>query len=200
MVSAVSGSVDRMLTLDQPSAMINAALMHSIHLVTLITRYLSVALPFVPATVVPHVGRPVMKPNVPFVGTTRFRDRHMLWMSSRPAAASARFRTKHRHFLTSFGLFAHSIAYLAHTQGVPNIGLFDGAISPSEVLRLLHEISISPGLGHFSHEPGSVNTSPHLLFGLDVNKVVEAVLQGEEARCGGLEGEELSEGWDLVHA
>ncbi|WVQ83499.1 hypothetical protein IAT38_005640 [Cryptococcus sp. DSM 104549] len=75
-----------------PSANINAAISHTVHLLSLITRYLSITLPFAPTSPppleLPHVGRPVMKATLPFVSTTRWRDKHVLWMSSTASLAS----------------------------------------------------------------------------------------------------------------
>lgn len=156
--------------------------MHTIHLVSLVTRYLSVALPFYIPTL--HVGRPVIKPNLPLVGTTRFRDKNVLWMSSKSKTS----RNKYKQFLTSFGLLAHSVAYLAYTQGVSDIGLSNDAINPGAILLLLYELADSPGLGSYTHEPGGGAIGRHLLFGLDVNKVVASILPDEDG----------SEEWDLV--
>lgn len=186
--------------------MINAAVMHTVHLLSLVTRYLSVALPFIPTTIPTHVGRPTMKANLPFVGTTRFRDKSTLWMASAISKGdTARSRAKHRQFLTSFGLLAHSVAYLAYTQGVTRVGIPRDSSSGSEdvipaasVLALLDALTRSPTLGEFSHEPGGIRSSRHLLFGLDVIKVVSSILQAEEARWGVLGGEDLSEGWDML--
>lgn len=240
------------LTPDYTSLNINAALVHTIHLLSLMTRYLSIALPFTPTppTELPHVGRPIMVPNLPFLGTTKWRDKsYVLWMSStasvagkafsakdkykdnpagRQAAIStvvAKSSTKHRLTLTAFGLLAHSVAYLAFTQGVPGVGIREngGASRDSEeddepplplptasgvlvpatsVLELLALIAESPNLGIRAHEPGTSEVLKHLGFGLDVSKVVAAVLAAENARWGARasndDHEELSEGWDLL--
>nr|XP_031859084.1 uncharacterized protein CI109_005434 [Kwoniella shandongensis]KAA5526156.1 hypothetical protein CI109_005434 [Kwoniella shandongensis] len=131
-----------------PSASINGAISHTIHLLSLITSYLSITLPFVPTPPpplsLPHVGRTLVKANTPFLGTTKWRDKHVLWMSStasiptkirgrdysskvtQPAAAAniiTKSMTKHRQFLTSFALLSFSVAYLAWSQGVPGIGI-----------------------------------------------------------------------------
>ncbi|WVR04099.1 hypothetical protein IAU60_001098 [Kwoniella sp. DSM 27419] len=135
-----------------PSANINAGLTHTVHLLSLITSYLAISLPFVPTPPPPlekaHIGRPIMRANLPFVGTTKWRDKHVLWMSStasvsskmksRMSLSSSRILTrpnvsaiivkstyKHRQFLTSFALLAFSIAYLAWSQNVPGIGIRD---------------------------------------------------------------------------
>ncbi|WRT65389.1 uncharacterized protein IL334_002332 [Kwoniella shivajii] len=135
------------------STHINAALLHSIHLLALITAYLSVTLPFTPTSPPPyesrHIGRQVMKANTPFVSTTKWRDKNVLWMSSTASIASkiksrkslsasklfsqpnisaiiAKSMTKHRQFLTSFAVLSFSVAYLAWSQGVPGIGIREG--------------------------------------------------------------------------
>ncbi|CAK9786681.1 hypothetical protein CC85DRAFT_286829 [Cutaneotrichosporon oleaginosum] len=213
-----------------PSATINAALVHTVHLVSLLMSYLSLALPFEPAWPSgTHIGRPVMGPNVPLLATKKFRDRkHVLWMSSTApalarsrkggfsvlrgsalAAVLARSASKHRSTLTAFALLAHSVAYLAYTQGVGGIGIADASeedvaegvlVSATNVLELIALTAESSDLGVRAHEPGTTQTMRHIGFGLDVNKVVESVLAAERARWGGSdEGqEELSEGWDML--
>ncbi|WVQ63044.1 uncharacterized protein L199_001195 [Kwoniella botswanensis] len=120
---------------------------------SLITSYLSITLPFTPTPPPPfesrHIGRPTMKANTPFVGTTKWRDKNVLWMSSTASIASklksrsslsaskvfaqpnisgiiAKSMNKHRQFLTSFALFSFSVAYMAWSQGVQGIGIPDG--------------------------------------------------------------------------
>ncbi|WVQ94346.1 hypothetical protein IAU59_001425 [Kwoniella sp. CBS 9459] len=313
-----------------PSASVNAALSHTIHLLSLLTTYLSIALPFIPTPPPPlekrHIGRPIVKANTPFVGTTKWRDRHVLWMSSTASIASKikstgsggagvnslesysrrsgkpdqgstamamamatstlfsmttnmsssklftaqpsisavieKSMNKHRQFLTSFALLSFSVAYLAWSQGVTSVGIVDRGvdeprnknrdkdkdkdkyeedsdddtpiirprppsrsksrqslsstptqvqaepsdmISATSILELIAALSVSPGLGKKTHEPGTSHVLQHLGFGLDVAKVVQSVLSAEEGRWGGKEdengsGEELSEGWDLLDA
>ncbi|KAK4690051.1 hypothetical protein P7C73_g73, partial [Tremellales sp. Uapishka_1] len=209
-----------------PSTSINGALLHTTHLLSLITTYLSITLPFIPVPPPPlelaHVGRPLMRANIPFLGTTRWRDKPVLWMSS---TASVKKRTptpksisKHRQFLTAFALLSHSVAYLAWSQGVPGIGIREGEVQDSDdeqdgsrpnsrmqrsaviisatsILQLLHALGDSPSLGQRTHEPGT-EVLLHLGFGLDVAKVVETVLAAEQSRWGLGVGEQ--EGWDLV--
>ncbi|WVW79679.1 hypothetical protein I302_101648 [Kwoniella bestiolae CBS 10118] len=142
-----------------PSTHVNAALFHTIHLLALITSYLSINLPFSPTPPPPlesrHVGRPSMKANTPFVGTTKWRDKNVLWMSSTASVASklktrsslsaskifaqpnisaiiAKSTNKHRQFLTSFALLSFSVAYLAWSQGVQGIGIRDGQDYPDD--------------------------------------------------------------------
>lgn len=189
---------------------INAALAHTVHLLSLITRYLSIALPFQPYQAVPHIGRPRMKANSPFVSTTRFQDEPVLWMSStaRPDTADKpKSQIKQRRFLTALGLLAHSIGYLAHTQGVVGVGIPDDRqpLPPLPVWSLLQMIDAmaqSTQLGTFSHDPGGSRTSPHLLYGLDVAKVVGAIVRAEERRWGvhRLDASDLSDGWDLMES
>ncbi|BEI80166.1 hypothetical protein CcaverHIS002_0106950 [Cutaneotrichosporon cavernicola] len=213
-----------------PSATINAALVHTIHLLSLLTSYLSLTLPFEPIWPFGvHIGRPVMAPNVPLLATKKFREKkHVLWMSSTApalarsrkggftvlkgsalAAVLARSGSKHRSTLTAFALLAHSIAYLAYTQGVGGIGIADASeddvtegvlVSATDVLELIALTAESSDLGVRAHEPGTTQTMRHLGFGLDVNKVVESVLAAERARWGGVPDgtEELSEGWDML--
>lgn len=220
----------RLLTAVHPSAATNAALVHTIHLLSLLTSYLSLALPFEPLWPSgTHIGRPVMGPNVPLLATKKFREKkHILWMSSTApalarsrkggfavlkgsalAAVLARSWAKHRGTLTAFALLAHSIAYLAYTQGVGGIGIADASeedvaegvlVSATNVLELIALTAESSDLGVRAHEPGTTQTMRHLGFGLDVNKVVESVLVAERARWGGAPKgrEELSEGWDML--
>lgn len=224
--------------------MINAALVHTVHLLSLLTGYLSISLPFVPLwpppLELPHVGRPVMVPNLPLVNTKKYREKHPLWMSSTaPAIAKSRkggyvplkgsalasvisrSYHKHRNTLTAFALLAHSVAYLAYTQGVGGIGIPNRyaeresddddeyplpapsgvLVSATNVLELIALTAESSDLGVRAHEPGTTQTMKHLGFTLDVAKVVEKVLSAESARWGGIPGaekEELSEGWDML--
>ncbi len=195
--------------------MINAALVHTVHLLSLLTSYLSLALPFEPLWLSgEHIGRPVMGPNVPFLGTKKFREKkHILWMSSSApalarsrkggfavlkgsalAAVLARSASKHRGTLTAFALLADSVAYLAYTQGVGGIGIADASeddvaegvlVSATNVLELIALTAESSDLGVRAHEPGTTQMLRHIGFGLDVSKVVESVLAAERARWGG---------------
>jgi hypothetical protein len=189
------------------SVRINAAICHTAHLLSLITRYLAIAIPFYPHQPTPHIGRPVMRANAPLVSTTRFHDEPMLWMSSIARADTSdkpKSQIKHRRFLTAFGLLAHSVGYLAHTQGVIGVGIpnpsQDVRIAIWSILELIYEVAKSPRLGEFSHEPGGATSAPHLLYGLDVAKVVGSIVRAEERRWGAhkLDASDLSEGWDLM--
>ncbi|WWC87581.1 uncharacterized protein L201_002471 [Kwoniella dendrophila CBS 6074] len=96
-----------------------------------------------------HIGRPFMKANTPFVSTTKWREKNVLWMSSTASIASKikprnslsaskifsqpnisaiidKSTKKHRQFLTSFALLSFSVAYLAWSQGVQGIGIREG--------------------------------------------------------------------------
>jgi hypothetical protein len=149
-----------------------------------------------------------MRANAPFVGTTRFHDDPMLWMSSIARADTSdkpKSQIKQRRFLTAVGLLAHSIGYLAHTQGVIGVGIptsqnQDVRLAIWSILELVDAVAKSPALGEFSHEPGGFKTSSHLLYGLDVAKVVGSILRAEERRWGAhkLDASDLSEGWDLM--
>jgi hypothetical protein len=178
-----------------------------------------------------------MRPNTPFLPTTKWRDKHVLWMSStayvkksdmnRSAIQTTLGRSfkKHTATLETFALLAHSIAYLAYTQGVPGIGIRDTVsvrdsddddelpppdafgilISPSSVLELIALTAESPTLGCRAHEPGTSDILNHMGFGIDVKLVVRAVLKAEKAKWGGRDGygdgnEELSEGWEVMDA
>ncbi|ODN98039.1 hypothetical protein I350_07681 [Cryptococcus amylolentus CBS 6273] len=140
---------------------INAALLHTIHLLSLVTSYLAIDLPYLPLPPPPlekpHIGRPLIKPSLPFVSTTKWRDKHVLWMSSTASIASklktrgeppssakllsnptiagiiAKSSSKQKQFLTSFALLAFSVAYLAWSQDVPGVGIKDAdELSPTE--------------------------------------------------------------------
>jgi hypothetical protein len=191
------------------SVRINAAICHTAHLLSLITRYLAIALPFYPYQPTMHIGRPVMRANSPLVGTTRFHDEPMLWMSSIARADTSdkpKSQIKQRRFLTAFGLLAHSVGYLAHSQGVIGLGIpnpsqsQDVRLAVWSILELISAVATSARLGEFSHEPGGATTAPHLLYGLDVAKVVGSILRAEEKRWGAhkLDASDLSEGWDLM--
>ncbi len=162
-----------LISSEYTSVSINAALLHVIHLLSLIISYLSIALPYTPTfPTLAHIGRPTLRANVPFVPTTKYRDKHVLWMSSKRNAS------KHAQFLTAYGLLSYSVAYLAWSQGVEGIGVHDENVKvpATSVLRLMQAIAASPSLGVRSHEPGSLN---HLGSGLDVTKVVKAVLDAD---------------------
>lgn len=150
---------------------VNAALQHTCHLLDLLTRYLFVALPFEPVlSPDARKGRLAMKPNIPFIHTTKFRDKsNTLWFGRKHLAAS----------YTSFALLAHSVAYLAWTQGV------DG-VEEADITANLVALVQSPLLGEKAH----LGRMRSLGFSLDVNDVVGRIL--EEA---GVQGEE---GWALV--
>lgn len=72
--------------------------MHTLHLLSLLTTYLSVSLPFEPTPPpplnLPHVGRPLMKASTPFLGTTRWREKWVLWMSSTAASLEAKKKSR----------------------------------------------------------------------------------------------------------
>lgn len=175
----------------------------------------------------PHIGDPVLSANPPFNPTTEHRDSPSLRMSSTATASNKRRSTpsaksKHRSFLTAFALLAHSVAYLAWSQGVEGIGIpyvedGEGSDSAGErarerrdtedrmdrsevripvtaVLQMLLAMSQSPGLGRKSHEPGTQHVRD-LGFSLDVRQVVKSVLAADAARW---EEGEQSEEWDLV--
>jgi hypothetical protein len=158
----------------------------------MLTRYHSVTLPFLPTFPrLPHVGRPVIRANTPFLNTTKYRDKHVLWMSSTAGRDDHKALAKFRQFLSAFALLAHSVAYLAWSQGVEGIGIEEetGArvrVPATSVLRLLAELARSDRLGSRSHEPGT-NLLNHLGYSLDVGKVLEAVI-----------GPEDDQGWDIV--
>lgn len=125
---------------------------------------------------------------MPFLNTTKFRDRYVLWLSNSRQGAKA--NEKYRHFLTAFALFAHSIGYLAWSQGVEGIGV-DGPgvrISVTSILQLLDETTRAVHLGVRAHEPGT-SLLNHLGFSLNVLQVVESVTGPEE-----------DQGWDMVDA
>lgn len=136
-----------------PSASINAALVHTVHLVTLITEYLSVELPYVP------VDRTI-SPNVPHINSSTFRQA-TLWFSKKG--------DKYDAFLTAFALLSHSVSYLAYTQGV-------NGIPPTNPLELLVAMTESPTLGFRSHAPGT-DQLRSLAFSLDVKHVVASVMR-----------------------
>lgn len=159
------------------------------------------------------MGRPFISANIPFVPTTKFHDKHVLWMSSGSAKKinpSPKAIAKQRSFLVSFALLAHSVAYLAWSQGVQGIGVNpeiadseDESESPesavtipaTNILQLLAETAESPLLGIKSHEPGSTLLRD-LGFGLDVRVVVESVLRGEVHQAH--ETRNLQDDWDVI--
>ena len=182
------------LTLEHPSVFINAAISHVCHLVNTLTRYLSIALPFYPDYPgLFHVGRPRMVPNPPFLPTSTYLDDYPLWMSSTAWKSDVKSRIKHRGFLQALGLLAHSIAYMAWTQGVEGIGIPAESVDipVTSLLRLLDVTARSPLLGVRAHEPGT-GPLPHLGFGLDVSQVVAwtASVEGDE--------DDQAEDWDVV--
>jgi hypothetical protein len=120
-------------------------LQHTSHLLSLLTRYLYIALPFEP-------NATKLLPNLPFVGTTKFRDKNALSLT----------RKHQRAFYTSYALLSHSVAYLAWTQGVEEEDL------PGNLYGLIK----SSTLGQKSH----LNMRS-LGFSLDVNDVVQQVLE-----------------------
>jgi hypothetical protein len=130
----------------QDATRINAALQHTCHLLDLLTRYLFIALPFDP-------GRRIL-PNLPFVRTTKYRDKNYLTLS----------RKNQRNFFASYALLAHSVAYLAWMQGVQE----------EDLATNLYD------LVHSSARERSHLGVRSLGFSLDVNDVVGQVL----AECG----------------
>jgi hypothetical protein len=128
---------------------INAALQHICHLLDLLTRYLFIALPFDPGA--DSRRRIQLKPNLPFIRTTKYRDKNLLSLS----------RKNQRGFYTSYGLLAHSVVYLAWMQGVEEEDL--GAN--------LYGLVYAPGVAKSHLEIKSLG------FSLDVNDVVEQVLE-----------------------
>ncbi|ORX36443.1 UV radiation resistance protein and autophagy-related subunit 14-domain-containing protein [Kockovaella imperatae] len=184
----------------QPSFMMNAAISHVIHLLRMLSIYLSIALPFQPDYPKHfHVGRPIIRANLPFLQTSKYREAYPLWISSTAWKTDLKSRAKHRNFLQTFGLLAHSVSYLAWSQGVQGIGIPDDSIDSVQIpvtslVRLLRTTADSPSLGHRAHEPGTAFL-PHLGFGLDVSRVVAWTSVTESAD----DGEQTDE-WDVVEA
>lgn len=133
----------------EPSSHVNAIMLHITHLLKLMTRYLSISIPFQPTFEDrEHVGRPNMLPSLPFLSTTKWRDKHLLWMSSKAyiskkhvgnkqekAQIVLKSYKKHKNFLESFALLCHSVAYLAFTQGVLGIGIGAQSFRPAPSAR-----------------------------------------------------------------
>jgi hypothetical protein len=169
--------------------------LHVIHLLSLLTVYLSIALPYTPFFPdLNHVGRPSLRANSPYLNTAKYRDKHVLWMPS--STKSERSRLKYRNFMVAYGLLCHSLAYLAWSQGVEGIGVRgegvednDVLISATEPLRLLKALGESERLGERFHGPGG--SLRHLGFSLDVTRVVGALVADEA---------DLGEDWDMVNA
>ena len=163
--------IERADHVDHDPALINAALQHTCHLLDLLTRYLFVAIPFEPS--VPsdnRKGRILVQPNLPFIHSTKFREKNYLWLG----------RKNQRAFYTSYALLSHSIAYLAWTQGVEGV-------EQGDIAANLNALVHSPNLGAKSH----LGRMRSLGFSLDVNDVVTQVLEDS-----GLE----EEVWALIDA
>ncbi|OXB33524.1 hypothetical protein J007_06808 [Cryptococcus neoformans] len=185
-----------------PSSSINAALSHVIHLVSLITTYLSISLPFVPMPPPPfyhpHVGRPLMKANLPFVSTTKWREKHVLWMSSTASVSSkikpqstpaisnlssqpsicsiiAKSTSKHKQFLVSFALLSFSMAYLAWSQDVPGIGI-RGDVNDDDDAGVLFDEESKVAQGHSVSVESSV-TENALISPASVLRLIHAITQ-----------------------
>lgn len=129
----------------QNAIRINASLLHTCHILDLFTRYLFIALPFEPSG-----GR--IKSNLPFVASTKFRDKNTLTLT----------RKHQRAFYTSYALLLHSVAYLAWTQG----------IEEGDLATNLYSIAHGRAVGRKSHLG-----MRSLGFSLDVHDVVEQVLE-----------------------
>lgn len=203
-----------------PREHINGVLLHIVDLVILLSQYLAVTLPYTPTFVgLQDVGDPIVRANPPFNSGVEYRDTFVLRMSSTALASTKKrhinsARNKHRAFLTAYALLAHSVAYLAWSQGVSGIGVpqrevihdLDSneearklpdpqvSIPVTNILQTLHALIESPLLGRKSHLPG-VQQMRDLGFSLDVRQVVNWVLAADDARWG---GGEQSEEWDLV--
>ena len=175
------------------------------HLLHLLTSYLSLTLPYLPVfPKLDHVGRPLLRANSPFLHTSRYVSKYTLWRSASDPDRDDKSRAKYRNFLAAFGLLAHSVAYLAWSQGVEHIGVplvededpsraSTPSIKPAvAILRLLDEASHSLGLGRRSHEPGTDFVS-HLGFSLDPARVVGSAVAGEVNDDGS-----QSEDWDVL--
>lgn len=203
-----------------PREHINGVLLHVVDLVILLSQYLAVTLPYTPTFAgLRDVGDPIIRANPPFNSGVEYRDNFVLRMSSTALASTKKrhinsARNKHRAFLTAYALLAHSVAYLAWSQGVTGIGVpqreatddldfTEEAVAPADtqvsipvtnILQTLHALIGSALLGRKSHLPG-VQQMRDLGFSLDVRQVVTWVLTADDARWGGAE---QSEEWDLV--
>lgn len=147
---------------------------HTLQLLDLFTRYLHVSLPFEPET----KKRLLMVPNLPFINTTKYRDKTLYLHLSRSQSSGQK---SYRSFITSYALLSHAIAYLAWTQG---------AAEERDIGGNLVNLVDSPSLGYKSHLGPKRMRS--LAFSLDVHDVVAQVL----AEAGINDKDE----WELIDA
>ena len=127
---------------------------HTLQLLDLFTRYLSVSLPFEPET----RKRTLLSPNLPFINTTKYRDKSLYLYISRTSKS-------YRSFITSYALLSHAIAYLAWSQG---------ATEEMDIGGNLVNLVDSPSLGYKSHL--GPKRMRGMAFSLDVHDVVAQVL------------------------
>lgn len=146
----------------------------------------------------PHVGRPLIKANLPFVSTTKWREKHVLWMSStaslsnkikpqstlpisnlsaQPSICSiiAKSTSKHKQLLVSFALLSFSIAYLAWSQDVPGIGIRGDVNDNDDVGVLFDEESKIPQ-GQSVSAKSSATETP-LISPASILRLIHAIAQ-----------------------
>ncbi|KIR25881.1 hypothetical protein I309_05321 [Cryptococcus deuterogattii LA55] len=181
-----------------PSSSINAALSHVIHLVSLITTYLSVSLPFVPMPPPPFYHPHQLLVSFALLS---FSIAYLAWSQDVPGIGIRGDVNDN----DDVGVLFDEESKIPQGQSVSAkcSATETALISPASILRLIHAIAQSPTLGHRSHDPGGARTLKHLGFGLDVSKLVSTILRAEElqwdVKGDAEEGDDiLSEGWDLL--
>lgn len=139
-----------------------------------------------------------MKANLPFVSTTKWREKHVLWMSSTASVSSkikpqstpaisnlssqpsicsiiAKSTSKHKQFLVSFALLSFSIAYLAWSQDVPGIGI-RGDVDDDDDAGVLFNEESKVAQGHSVSVESSV-TENALISPASVLRLIHAITQ-----------------------
>lgn len=190
-----------------PAEHINAALLHTLHFVRVLTYYLGVKLPFELAH---DAQQPWIRagPGGEHGGWAKWTHRQPLFLrpsgSASPSSSSSSSpgarALPQESFTTGLTMLMYNVAYLAHTQGL-EIGLAQAG----EVLRNLWAICKSPDVGRRSHEtrPGLPPPTPPD-FKLDFAQLLQVTSATppppRRARRSGRipADDEGDDGWDFV--
>ncbi|KZW01615.1 hypothetical protein EXIGLDRAFT_638135 [Exidia glandulosa HHB12029] len=192
-----------------PAEHINAALLHTLHFLRVLTYYLGVKLPF---EVTHNAQQPWIRAGQgpEYGGWAKWVHKQPLFIrpssSASPSSSSSsiaqhggtRSMAPQESFTTGLTMLMYNVAYLAHTQGL-EIGLAQAG----EVLRNLWAICKSPNVGQRSHETRPTLPPPTpAQFTLDFGQLLQvtsaAPPPARKARRSSRVPVDDDDGWDFV--